>query len=179
MAPEILLKHRYEASADLWSIGVILYECLFGKAPYSSKTLQELLDKIKNLQKIETPKHSKISVECEDLLKRLLQHDPSKRISFEDFFDHDFIDLKHAPNDENFEIALQLVTEAVEEDTKQNYEQAYYLYCESLQYFVPLIEAETDATKKVALRSRTQTYLNRAEEIKHSLLQQVNNFCLL
>lgn len=48
MAPEILLKKSYDASVDLWSVGVILYECLFGKAPYSSKNLAELVDKIKN-----------------------------------------------------------------------------------------------------------------------------------
>lgn len=28
--------------------GVIMYECLFGKAPYSSSTLKELIDKIQN-----------------------------------------------------------------------------------------------------------------------------------
>lgn len=100
MAPEILLKNRYDAKADLWSIGVILYECLFGKAPYSSKTLQELLEKIKRKQKIDIPKNSKISQECEDLLSRLLNHCPEKRISFEDFFNHDFLDLKHAPSDD-------------------------------------------------------------------------------
>ena len=48
MAPEILLQKSYDASVDLWSVGVILFECLFGRAPYSSKNLAELVDKIKN-----------------------------------------------------------------------------------------------------------------------------------
>lgn len=48
MAPEVILKGRYDAKADLWSVGVVLYECLFGKAPYSSQTVKELLTKIKN-----------------------------------------------------------------------------------------------------------------------------------
>ena len=47
MAPEILLQQSYDASVDLWSTGVILYECLFGKAPYSSKSLDDLIEKIK------------------------------------------------------------------------------------------------------------------------------------
>ena len=46
MAPEILLRKPYDASVDLWSVGVILYECLFGRAPYSSKDLAELVAKI-------------------------------------------------------------------------------------------------------------------------------------
>lgn len=53
MAPEMLLLQDYDASVDLWSIGVIMYECLFGRAPYSSKNVQELLDKIKMQKPIE------------------------------------------------------------------------------------------------------------------------------
>lgn len=100
MAPEILLDRCYDQSADLWSIGVILYECLFGSAPYSSKSVDELLTKIKTKQKIEIPKTKTISPECEDLLSRLLVHDPKQRISFSDFFEHDFLNLKHLENDE-------------------------------------------------------------------------------
>ena len=48
MAPEILLQESYNASVDLWSVGVILFECLFGRAPYSSRNMAELVDKIKN-----------------------------------------------------------------------------------------------------------------------------------
>lgn len=47
MAPEIILRQSYDASVDLWSTGVILYECLFGKAPYSSQSLADLVEKIK------------------------------------------------------------------------------------------------------------------------------------
>ncbi|KAF3429420.1 hypothetical protein E2986_00644 [Frieseomelitta varia] len=53
MAPEILLKHKYDARVDLWSVGVIMYECLFGKAPYSSGSFQELAEKIKDCRPIE------------------------------------------------------------------------------------------------------------------------------
>lgn len=47
MAPEMILHQDYDAKVDLWSIGVIMYECLFGKAPYSSSSVDELLEKIK------------------------------------------------------------------------------------------------------------------------------------
>uniref|UniRef100_A0A1B0CF61 Serine/threonine-protein kinase ULK3 n=1 Tax=Lutzomyia longipalpis TaxID=7200 RepID=A0A1B0CF61_LUTLO len=169
MAPEILLRNCYDCKADLWSIGVILYECLFGKAPYSSKSLAELMEKIRLLQKIEIPQNTRISPECEDLLTRLLQHDRQKRIDFRDFFQHDFLDLRHAPCEKNFERALEIVREAVEADTRGDLEQAYHLYCESLQFFVPYVQAEQDIAKKQALRARVRTYMQRAEEIKHAL----------
>lgn len=94
MAPEILLDRCYDQSADLWSIGVILYECLFGSAPYSSKSVDELMVKIRTKKKIEIPKTKTISSSCEDLLLRLLVHDPKQRISFCEFFEHEFLNLK-------------------------------------------------------------------------------------
>lgn len=66
--------------------------------------------------------------------------------------------------------ASDLVTKAVEYDEKQNYKEAYYLYCSALQYFVPLITEEADASKRLALRNRALTYLKRAEEIKNVLI---------
>lgn len=169
MGPEIIITGKYDARADLWSIGVILYECLFGKACYSSRTIEELIQRVKTQQPIEIPATPKISAECEDLLSRLLQHDPEKRITFAEFFHHDFVDLKHAPSDENMERAIDIMTKAVEEDVNQNYQSAYHLYCEGLTYFVPLIDSETGA-KKAALRERALNYMKRAEEIKHSIM---------
>jgi len=81
MAPEIVRKHQYDAKADLWSVGVILYECLFGKAPYSSRTIEELLLRIRKAEPIVLPPNAKISNECHDLLRRLLAHEPAERIS--------------------------------------------------------------------------------------------------
>ena len=55
MAPEIFLSDLYDAKADLWSIGVILYEAVFGKAPFSSETLEQLVAKIKEDVPVQIP----------------------------------------------------------------------------------------------------------------------------
>ena len=34
-APEVLMSKQYDAKCDLWSIGTIVYQCLFGRAPFS------------------------------------------------------------------------------------------------------------------------------------------------
>lgn len=86
----------------------------------------------------------------------------------------------HFPTKQNLEQAIRIVTKAVEEDKKQNYKDAYHLYCEGLQYFVPLITAEEDVNKREQLQKQAMNYMQRAEEIKRSarqayLLQRQNS----
>lgn len=33
-APEVIMSQSYDAKADLWSIGTIVFQCLTGKAPF-------------------------------------------------------------------------------------------------------------------------------------------------
>ena len=42
MAPEVIMSLQYDAKADLWSIGTIVYQCLTGKAPFHAHTPQAL-----------------------------------------------------------------------------------------------------------------------------------------
>lgn len=46
MAPEILRYEKYDAKADLWSLGAVIYECVTGKVPYRAQNHVELLQKI-------------------------------------------------------------------------------------------------------------------------------------
>ncbi|XP_076277262.1 unc-51 like kinase 3 homolog Aduk isoform X2 [Lasioglossum baleicum] len=171
MAPEILLKRKYDARVDLWSVGVIMYECLFGKAPYSSGSVQELAEKIKDTRPIELPKGCHVSRGCKDLLLSLLKHDPDQRITFDDFFAHDYLDLAHAPTKENYEKAVELIQQAVKMDTEKNSKEAFYLYCEALRYFIPVLTNETELKRKEILRSHVNNYIKRAEILKASCIE--------
>ncbi|XP_063835987.1 serine/threonine-protein kinase ULK3 [Ostrinia nubilalis] len=168
MAPEVV-KGDYDARVDLWSVGVIMYECLFGRAPYSSQTFQQLLDKIQSQAPIQIPKNSSISPGCLDLLTRLLQHDPDKRISYDDFFNHEYLDLEHMPNKENYEKAVALIKRAIELDSAGSLPPALEAYGASLRYLVPAALAETDPVRRSALTAKLTRYMERAEEIKEFL----------
>ncbi len=50
-----------------------------------------------------------LSETCKDLLRRLLQRNPKDRISFEQFFNHPFIDLDHMPDSNSFSKAVRLL----------------------------------------------------------------------
>lgn len=166
MAPEILLKHQYDAKVDLWSVGVILYECLFGNAPYSSATMDELINKIKTGNQIKIPIHSSISDNCRNLLISCLERDPVKRIDFEDFFNHPFVDLEHKPCKRTLDKAREILQKAVELDEKEEYEDALVLYTDSLLYLVPAIFVESNSIRRASLRRQANQYLNRTEKLK-------------
>ncbi|CAK1554330.1 unnamed protein product [Leptosia nina] len=171
MAPE-MIAGAYDARVDLWSTGVIMYECLFGRAPYSSSTIQELMEKVQKQAPIQIPANSSISPGCLDLLTRLLQHDPNKRISYEDFFSHEYLDLEHMPSKENYDKAVSLIKQAIELDCNGCLEAALRCYSESLRYLVPVVGVESDVMRRSALTAKLTRYMERAEEIKRHLKAQ-------
>ena len=53
MSPEILAGEEYDNEADLWSLGVIIYQLFFKKYPYDGATEVAIYKKINELgQKI-------------------------------------------------------------------------------------------------------------------------------
>ncbi|CAH0602305.1 unnamed protein product [Chrysodeixis includens] len=168
MAPEMLRGH-YDARVDLWSVGVIMYECLFGRAPYSSSTFKELVDKIQKQAPIEIPPRSSISPGCQDLLTRLLQHDPDRRITYEEFFAHEYLDLEHMPSKENYEKAVALIKRAVSADAVGSPVRALAAYRAGLALLVPCAACETDSLRRATLAAKLNRYMDRAEELNDLL----------
>ncbi|KAL8615273.1 hypothetical protein ACOMHN_051765 [Nucella lapillus] len=91
MAPEVIMSHKYDSKADLWSVGTIMFQCLTGKAPFVASTPQQLrafYEKNVDL-KPKTPENT--SPELKDMLLRLLTRDASKRIGIKDLLHHSFL----------------------------------------------------------------------------------------
>lgn len=113
MAPEILRYEKYDAKADLWSAGAVMFEMCVGKPPFRAGNHMELLRKIEkgkdqitfpdemsdaSLKKgtlkdaseerapVEIVRPHTVSDDLKSLLRSLLKHRPIERISFEDFF---------------------------------------------------------------------------------------------
>ncbi|KAL7419412.1 hypothetical protein Q5752_006250 [Cryptotrichosporon argae] len=80
MAPEVIRGQGYGFSCDWWSLGIIMYESLYGYPPFSSSsrhvTRQKILDWKHTLR---FPPKPQLSPECTDLLVRLLC-EPEDRI---------------------------------------------------------------------------------------------------
>jgi serine/threonine protein kinase len=86
MAPEVLNGDLYNSKADIWSLGVVLFEMLFGYCPFNEGSMSDFLKHIDNF-KIEIPTNKNpISSITEGLLRRMLEKDHFRRISWEDLF---------------------------------------------------------------------------------------------
>jgi serine/threonine protein kinase len=48
MAPEVLEKRLYNYKADIWSLGVLLFEVAVGSSPFTASNKKELKNNIKN-----------------------------------------------------------------------------------------------------------------------------------
>lgn len=89
MAPEII-KGRHTEKCDLWSCGIILYILFCGRPPYDG-TDEEIFEILKH-PKIEIDSVcAHISPEGRDLLSKLLEIEPKKRISANDACQHPWI----------------------------------------------------------------------------------------
>ncbi|KAK9010029.1 hypothetical protein V6N11_036547 [Hibiscus sabdariffa] len=80
LAPEILLGTGHGATADWWSVGVILFELIVGIPPFNAEHPPTIFDNILN-RKIPWPSlPDEMSLEAQDLIDRLLTEDPNQRL---------------------------------------------------------------------------------------------------
>ncbi|KAI9720605.1 MAG: hypothetical protein M1812_002785 [Candelaria pacifica] len=74
MAPEVVRGELYDARCDWWSIGIILYECLYGHTPFNSENRQQTKEKIHHHSTtLSFPHKEKISLIAIDLMSNLLR----------------------------------------------------------------------------------------------------------
>ena len=86
VAPEVLADNGYDGqSADVWSMGVILYVFLAGFLPFDEPTMSALFRKI---QKAEFSYPSWFDDDVKDLLNHILTIDPTKRYTLDQIKQH-------------------------------------------------------------------------------------------
>ncbi|KAJ0028298.1 hypothetical protein Pint_35323 [Pistacia integerrima] len=92
MAPEIMQLQKYDAKADLWSVGAIFFQLVTGKTPFTGSNQMQLLQNIVKSTELHFPLGAKgLSADCKDLCKKLLRRNPVERLTFEEFFNHPFL----------------------------------------------------------------------------------------
>ncbi|CEH18135.1 related to apg1-essential for autophagocytosis [Ceraceosorus bombacis] len=119
MAPEILRYEKYDAKADLWSVGAVLYEMCVGKPPFRAQNPVELLRKIERGEdrirfpdersdgslarererreelgetNVDVKRAHSIPADIKALVRCLLRQKPMERVSFDGLFRCDVIE---------------------------------------------------------------------------------------
>ncbi|XP_029956730.1 serine/threonine-protein kinase 36 [Salarias fasciatus] len=88
MSPELVEEKPYDHTADLWSLGCILYELHTGAPPFYTNSIFHLIQLIVRDQ-VKWP--DSMSDTCTSFLKGLLTKDPLKRLSWPALLHHPFV----------------------------------------------------------------------------------------
>ena len=79
LAPEIITMEGHDKMADWWSFGILLFEMLCGLPPFYVENLDKMYDMIKN-NPVKFPKRISLSEDAKDIIKKLLEKNPKKRL---------------------------------------------------------------------------------------------------
>ncbi|XP_077995717.1 serine/threonine-protein kinase 36-like [Glandiceps talaboti] len=88
MSPELVEEKPYDHTADLWSLGCILYELFVGTPPFYTNSIFQLVSLIIK-DPVKWPKN--MSPEFKDFLQGLLTKNPKKRLSWPHLLHHPFV----------------------------------------------------------------------------------------
>lgn len=89
MAPEVHQEKSYGRKADIWSVGIVFYQLIYGEYPFKGFSDQEIY---KNIKK-NPPNFDKVNIsdKARDFIQRCLTIDPKARISWKEVYSHPLI----------------------------------------------------------------------------------------
>ena len=95
VAPEVL-KGSYDMRCDVWSLGVILYVFLCGYPPFEGDNNKEIFKNVlKSELAFDPADWGAVSPEAKDLVSKMLEKDPAKRITAETCQDQPWFKINH------------------------------------------------------------------------------------
>ncbi|KAJ1899019.1 spindle assembly checkpoint kinase [Kickxella alabastrina] len=95
LPPEMVEGRDHNASVDLWSLGVLMYEFLVGVPPFEDINSHKAT--YRRIAKVDLHVPPYVSRHASDLITRLLQYDGANRLPLDEVLKHPWI-LKHIPN---------------------------------------------------------------------------------
>ena len=87
LAPEIVQKEKYGKEVDWWSLGILIFEMVFNRTPFKTRSQEKTLSKIA-AAKFMIPDCG--NIDLVNLIDGLLRKDPKKRFCYKDVMSHPF-----------------------------------------------------------------------------------------
>lgn len=97
MSPQILEAMHYTNKTDVWSLGILYYQMVFGRSPWNVQGVDGSKQTVKNFLKnirengLVFPKDVRVSEKTKNLLQEMLMYDEEDRLSWEEIFKEGFL----------------------------------------------------------------------------------------
>ena len=169
LAPEIIRGEGYNEKVDIWAFGILIFECLSGKTPFSKIDFIKKNDKNENFVKIKFDCF--FDVYSQNLITKILRINPNERLSIQEIKNHIFFKNKDLNNkndvlfyedEKKNDIELKIKSIIKNDLTEENSK----IY--SLNENIKLLENEKEKMKKEIEDSFVK--LNK-ESNEHSILE--------
>ncbi|CAK73665.1 unnamed protein product (macronuclear) [Paramecium tetraurelia] len=88
MSPQILnpqAQRQYSTKTDIWSLGIIFFEVLYGTTPWRASSFSELILKISSVP-LRFPAIPRVSEQMKQIIFKMLQVEEKDRMSWEELF---------------------------------------------------------------------------------------------
>ncbi|KAF2120494.1 serine/threonine protein kinase-like protein Kin1 [Lophiotrema nucula] len=194
-APELLQAKQYTGpEVDVWSFGIVLYVLVCGKVPFDDQSMPQLHAKIKKGH-VDYPPW--LSAECRNLIHKMLQTDPSQRLTLGEIMNHPWLTKGFNSPPENYlphrePLQLPLDREIIEKMTgfdfgtpeyitsqltnviqSEEYQRAVRLSARKSQAQTPELEKKRGMfdfyKRRTSISSREQLSASSSEEIQRGL----------
>lgn len=93
MPPEVLSGENNDAdpSIDIWGLGVMMFIMMYKELPFNGESPEEVIKKVIEDDLEFRDDIRLISPQAKDIITRMLEKDPKKRISMYEIFDHEWL----------------------------------------------------------------------------------------
>eukprot|EP00828_Plagiopyla_frontata_P006226 TRINITY_DN12683_c0_g1_i1.p2 TRINITY_DN12683_c0_g1~~TRINITY_DN12683_c0_g1_i1.p2 ORF type:complete len:175 (-),score=31.82 TRINITY_DN12683_c0_g1_i1:135-659(-) len=104
-SPQVMEGKYYTVKTDIWSIGIIYYEMLYGTTPWPCSGFDDLKQQMALYPYIRYPNHRSISQASFNFLHNALQFEESQRIGWDDVKNHEIFSGLENPKKELINLA--------------------------------------------------------------------------
>jgi serine/threonine protein kinase len=95
LAPEICQRKQYDRNVDLWAVGILLFEMLYGSPPFVEEGQQATMNRIQEVNFLfpNGTDETFVSPAAWNLITSLLQRDPAQRLPLKKVMLHPWVQL--------------------------------------------------------------------------------------